>query len=182
MKIKKNLANGGCFNGMQGLKSSNVDFEASDVEERKDLCAKNMVLRPNLGKVKRESRPLFLRDSHVGWEFKKQILERSKRTKVCREIWFSKQVYNLEPRSELGTRAIVSNYDGWKHKSVAKSSVFKRFDGSSSGDAKFKNVSKCDSRLSSVGRDKNVSADSQDAEFSCSIDVSFEKVTLCYVH
>ncbi|KAK1415612.1 hypothetical protein QVD17_31395 [Tagetes erecta] len=185
MKIKKDLANGGCFNGMQGFESPIVDNRIGDVEERKDVGAKNLVLRPNLGKVKRESRPLFLRDSHIGWEFKKQILERSKRTKVCKQIWSSKQVYNLgetppcmldlESRLELAARVIINNFDGWKDNSATKSPIIKR---SSSGN-NTKNMPKCDLNLSSVGRDKNVSTNSQDAEFSCSIDVSSEKELVC---
>ncbi|KAI3817720.1 hypothetical protein L1987_11518 [Smallanthus sonchifolius] len=158
-----------------------VDSQTRNVQERNDLAAKSVVLRPNLGNVKRESRPLFLLDSHIGWEFKKQLLERSKRTKVCQEIWSSKHMVDLElkKRSEVGTRVVISNYDGWKDKSVTKLLVFKQFNRSSSGKTKFKIISKGDLRLSSVGCDEHVSANSQDAEFSCSFNVPFEKELPC---
>ncbi|KAL8257647.1 hypothetical protein R6Q59_029688 [Mikania micrantha] len=189
-KIKKNSTNNDTYNGMHGLKPPIVDSKTRKIEERKNLDAKSLVLRPNLGNVKRESKPLFLQDSHIGWEFKKQLLERSKRTKVSQEIWSSKQVYNLgetpsmmdlesKQRSELGTSVFISNYDRWKDKSVTRLPVFKRFNRSSSGNSKFKNVLEGDLRLSSVDRDKNMSTNHQDAEFSCSVDVSFGKDLSC---
>ncbi|KAJ0718686.1 hypothetical protein HanLR1_Chr08g0273321 [Helianthus annuus] len=175
-KIKKNLINKDSCNGMQGLKSPVVDHQT----RKNDLGAKSLVLIPNLGSVKRESKPLFLVDSHSGWEFKKQLLERSKRTKVCQEIWSTKlggmsSVVDLESkeRSELGTRVVTSNYDGWKDKSVTKLPILKKFNKSSRGNTKLKNATKGDLRLSSVGRDKNASTNSRAAELSCSFDVSF---------
>ncbi|KAI7753582.1 hypothetical protein M8C21_021416 [Ambrosia artemisiifolia] len=189
-KNKKNLLNKESCNGMQGLKSPDFDNQTRKVEERSDLDGKSLVLRPNLGRVKRESRPLFLGDSDSGWEFKKQLLERSKRTKVCQEIWSSKRVWTLgevssmgdlesKQRSLLGTRVGTSNFDGWKDKSVTKLPILKWFNRSSRGNTKVRNVAKGDLRLSSVGRDKNASANSQAAEFSCSFDVSYEKALLC---
>ncbi|KAI7753590.1 hypothetical protein M8C21_021424 [Ambrosia artemisiifolia] len=189
-KNKKNLLNKDSCNGMQGLKSPDFDSQTRKNEERSDLGAKSLVLRPSLGRVKRECRPLFLVDTHSGWEFKKQLLERSKRTKVCQEIWSSKRVWNLgevssmgdlesKQRSLLGTRVGTGNYDGWKDKSVTKLQISKRFNRSSRGNTKVKNVAKGDLRLSSVGQDKNASAKSQAAEFSCSFDVSYEKALLC---
>ncbi|XP_076893833.1 uncharacterized protein LOC143545951 [Bidens hawaiensis] len=142
---------------------------------------KHFVLRPNFGNAKHESRPLFLQDSHTGWEYKKQLLERSKRTKVRQESWFSKPVCRpdeTKQRLEMVTRVNVSNYDGWDNTSVTKlpiSKQFKSVNRSSSGNTRFKNMSKGDLRLSSVDPDKNVSANSQPAEFSCSFGVSFEK-------
>ncbi|KAJ0764302.1 hypothetical protein HanPI659440_Chr08g0290561 [Helianthus annuus] len=186
-KIKKNLINKDSCNGMQGLKSPVVDHQT----RKNDLGAKSLVLlRPNLGSVKRESKPSFLVDSHSGWEFKKQLLERSKRTKVCQEIWSTKRVCNLggmssvmdlesKERSELGTRVVISNYDGWKDKSVTKLPILKKFNKSSRGNTKIKNATKGDLRLSSVGRVKNASTNSRAAELSCSFDVSFVKELPC---
>ncbi|KAM0010038.1 hypothetical protein Hdeb2414_s0082g00781141 [Helianthus debilis subsp. tardiflorus] len=186
-KIKKNLINKDSCNGMQGLKSPVVDHQT----RKNDLGAKSLVLlRPNLGSVKRESKPLFLVDSHSGWEFKKQLLERSKRTKACQETWSAKRVCNLggmssvvdlesKERSELGTRVVTSNYDGWKDKSVTKLPILKKFNKSSRGNTKIKNAMKGDLRLSSVGRDKNAYTNSRAAELSCSFDVSFVKELPC---
>ncbi|XP_076888454.1 uncharacterized protein LOC143538895 isoform X2 [Bidens hawaiensis] len=145
------------------------------IEERKDL-----VLRPNLGNVKQESRPLFLQDSHTGWEYKKRLLERSKRTKVCQENWFSKPVCNLESkqRLEMVTRVNIGSYDGWRENSVTKLPVSKQsksVNRSAGTNTKLKNMSYGDLGLSSVDPDKNASANSQAAEFSCSFDMSYEK-------
>ncbi|KAL8218195.1 hypothetical protein R6Q57_021568 [Mikania cordata] len=91
-----------------------------------------------------------------------KLLERSKRTKVCQEIWSSKQGCNpgetpsmvdleSKQRSKLGTHVFISNYDHWKDKSVHRLPVFKRFSRPSSGNSKFKNVLEGDLRTELCG-------------------------------
>lgn len=168
-EIKKNLRNDDC-------QSTIVDCQTSGIIER------------NLGNVKHGSLPLFLRDSSTifGWEFKRQLLERSKRSKVCMEIWSSKRDFNLgethsmldlrlKQRSELGTQVGIMGNEDWKHKSVAKLPILKHLDLSSSAYTKFKKTSKSDSRLRSYN--KKVSANSKDVEFCVSFakDLPFEE-------
>lgn len=115
-------------------------------------------------------------DSHTtfGWEFKKQLLERSKRAKVCREIWSSNhgQVPSMadlesKKRLELGTRVVISSNEDWKDKSVTKLPVIKRFNISSHHNTKLKKMSERDLRSNSGGNNNNLSSNSVDVEFSC---------------
>ncbi|GJX76445.1 DUF3741-associated sequence motif protein [Tanacetum coccineum] len=139
----------------------------------------------SLGSVKQPSKALFLADSRasIGWEFKKNLLEKSKKTKGCRDIWSSKGVCNLaempnfvdlelKQRLELGTRVNLSSNEGWKNKSVTKLPIFKR-------STKLKKVPKGDLRLTSGRHNKNVSTKFEDVVYSCESAVSFEKESPC---
>nr|GEV60333.1 hypothetical protein [Tanacetum cinerariifolium] len=136
----------------------------------------------SLGSVKQPSKALFLADSRasIGWEFKKNLLERSKKTKACRDIWSSKGVCNLaempnfvvlelKQRLELGKQVNLSSNEGWKNKSVTKLPIFKR-------STKLKKVPKGDLRLTSGRHNKNVSTKFEDVVYSCESAVSFEKM------
>lgn len=159
------------FDGKQCLKSTVVD------PQNNGQNGKLNVPRSRIGNVKHGSKPSFLLDSDTtfAWEFKKQLLERSKRTKVRQEIWSSRRVFNLveEPslpdleskqRSKLGTQVVFCKNDGWKDKSVTKLPILKRFNFSS----KLKKMSKGDFK-SSPGRhnNNNLSTNSEEIEFSC---------------
>ncbi|KAL7589904.1 hypothetical protein Lser_V15G36300 [Lactuca serriola] len=147
------------------------------------------------------------RSTTFGWEFKKQLLERSKRPKVCQEIWSGIRVCDhsevpsmagleSKQRLELGTQ-------DWKDKSATKL-VYKRFNISSLPNKKLKKVSKHDLGFTSGRQHNNVLTNSEDVEFSfgdegikqidekaecndsakegcfpCSLDVSFEQDSPC---
>ncbi|KVI04966.1 uncharacterized protein LOC112525481 [Cynara cardunculus var. scolymus] len=176
------------FDGKQYLKSTIVDHQnnaqngklGKGIEERNGSPAN--VPRSNIGNVKRGSKPSFLLDSDTtfAWEFKKQLLERSKRTKICQEIWSSRRVNNLvegpslpdfesKQRSKLGTQVVICKTDGWKDKSMTKLPLLKRFNFSSIPNSKLKKMSKGDFSSSS-GRHNhnNLSTNSEDVEFSSS--------------
>ncbi|KAI3734823.1 hypothetical protein L6452_14302 [Arctium lappa] len=180
------------FDGEQCLKSTFVDPQNSGqngklgkgIEERNDS--------PANVPVKHGSKPSFLLDSDTtfAWEYKKQLLERSKRIKVRQEIWSSRRVFNLveEPslpdfvpkqRLKLGTQVVICKNDGWKDKSVTKLPVLRRFNFSSAPYSKLKKMSKGDFS-SSPGRhnnkNNNLSTNSEDVEFSCG-DVAIKQIS-----
>lgn len=183
------------FDGKQCLKSTIVDPQnsgqngklAKGIEEINDSPAN--VIRSNVGNVKHGSKPSFLLDSDTtfAWEFKKQLLERSKRTKIRQEIWSSRRVFNLvqEPsspdfeskqRSKVGTQVVICKNDRWKDKSVTKLPMLKRFNFSSSPYSKIKKMSK-DDFSSSPGRHNNIlSTNSEDVRFSCG-DATIKKIS-----
>nr|XP_043613088.1 uncharacterized protein LOC122585054 [Erigeron canadensis] len=177
-KINKSLRNDYSFDEIENLKT-NV--------KRTDY-AETAILRPNLGNAKRGSIPSFLLDSRTvfGWEYKKQLLERSKRSKVCLDIWSSNRDCNvgetrsmedleLKQKVELGTKVVYDSNEGWKDKSVTLLPILKRSSGS---DIECKNMSK-DDLTSGTGRGIYVSTNSENVAFSCSSSTSFEQDSTC---
>ncbi|XP_071732858.1 uncharacterized protein [Rutidosis leptorrhynchoides] len=179
-ETKKILRSDDCFDEM-GLNSTTVDYQTNGTQER------------NFGDVEHGSIPSFLRDgsSIFGWEFKKQLLERSKRTKFCKHIRSSsKRVCNLgeapsaldlelKQRAEMETRFGIRSSEGWRDKSVSNLPISKQLDLSSSTNIKFKKMSNSDSRLRSGIYNKNVSANSEVVELSCSSNALFVQDSQC---